>query len=381
MEGGDPSSGGFSDHHHLSTIAVNVKFSGRTIPITLSPDSTIKHLKSLLQPLTNVLPRGQKLIFKGKLLVDEMTLSSSEVTNGSKIMLMASQGLHQGDGPIKKEAPVSSNLRMMAEANRGKKKSNNVAVEKSQLERWKATGVVALSELDLKAIPEEVWKCGLSTRVLDLSHNSIQDVPAAIGSLSSMQRLFLNANYIVDESISWEGISFLRSLTILSLSQNNITTLPSAVGALTCLKELHLASNKLTCLPTEIGLLTKLEVLKANNNRISIIPQCIGNCSSLVEIDLSSNLLVELPETFGKLLYLKALHLDNNGLKTLPSTLLKNCIQLSTLDLHGTEITMDILRPLEGWESFDERRRLKHHKQLSFRVGDAASFDEGADKS
>lgn len=36
---------------------------------------------------------------------------------------------------------------------------------------------------------------------------------------------------------------------------------------------------------------------------------------------------------------------------------------------------------LEGWESFDERRRLKHQKQLSFQVGDAASFDEGADKS
>lgn len=47
-------------------ISLSVKFSGRTIPITnLSPDSTIKDLKSLLQPLTNVLPRGQKLICKG----------------------------------------------------------------------------------------------------------------------------------------------------------------------------------------------------------------------------------------------------------------------------------------------------------------------------
>lgn len=32
----------------------------------------------------------------GKLLVDGMTLRESEITNGSKIMLMASQGLHQG---------------------------------------------------------------------------------------------------------------------------------------------------------------------------------------------------------------------------------------------------------------------------------------------
>ena len=47
------------------SIAINVKFTGKSIPITIPCDSTVKDLKSLLQPLTNVLPRGQKLIFKG----------------------------------------------------------------------------------------------------------------------------------------------------------------------------------------------------------------------------------------------------------------------------------------------------------------------------
>lgn len=41
---------------------------------------------------------------------------------------------------------------------------------------------------------------------------------------------------------------------------------------------------------------------------------------------------------------MQALHLSNNGLKSLPSTLFKMCSQLCTLDLHGTEITMDVLR-------------------------------------
>lgn len=114
-------------------IKVSVKFSGRSIPVTLPIESTINDLKSILQPLTNVLPRGQKLIFKGflflhllemlktlisylieallmltsflnsivyvnkgKVLENERTLKQSEVTNGAKIMLMASQGLHQG---------------------------------------------------------------------------------------------------------------------------------------------------------------------------------------------------------------------------------------------------------------------------------------------
>lgn len=41
---------------------------------------------------------------------------------------------------------------------------------------------------------------------------------------------------------------------------------------------------------------------------------------------------------------MQALYLGNNGLKSLPSNLFKMCVQLSTLDLHGTEITMDLLR-------------------------------------
>ncbi|XAR60765.1 hypothetical protein NMG60_11034261 [Bertholletia excelsa] len=362
-------------------VDVTVKFSGRSIPLSLSSDSSVRDLKSLLHPLTNVLPRGQKLIFKGKLLTDDMTLRSSEVSNGAKIMLLASQGLHQGDGPIRKEVPASSNLRRMANMDRGKKERRNVTVEKTQFERWKATGVIALSEINLMAIPHEVWTCGPSARVLDLSHNSLQDVPATIGSLCSLQKLLLNANEILDGSISWEGVISLKSLTILSLSQNHLTSLPSALGALSCLRQLHIASNKLTSLPTEIGYLTQLEVLKANNNRISILPACMGECISLVEVDLSSNLLVELPETLGNLQNLKALHLSNNGLKTLPINLFKTCIQLSTLDLHGTEITMDLLRQFEGWEDFNKRRCLKHQKQLDFRLGGYTEFDEGADKS
>ncbi|XP_009802173.1 LRR repeats and ubiquitin-like domain-containing protein At2g30105 [Nicotiana sylvestris] len=371
---------GKSDTDNRSTITVNVKFSGRSLPVEISDESTVKDLKSLLQPLTNVLPRGQKLIFKGKVLVDEMTLKSSEVVNGAKIMLMASQGLHQGDGPIRKEAFTLPSMRM-PEATRPKRDVPQVPILKSQLERWKATGVIALSECNLKALPGEVLTCGPSARVLDLSHNLIQHIPAGINSLSSLQKLILNGNEIMDNSLSWEGLSSLKSLMVLSLNQNNIATLPPEIGALTSLRQLYVAHNKLTCLPSEIGLLTGLEVLKLNNNRIPTIPESIGGCASLIEVDLSSNLLVELPETIDKLKDLKALYLKNNGLKSLPSSIFKLCTELSILDLHGTEITMDVLRQLEGWENFDERRRSKHQKQLEFRVISSAKFDEGADKS
>ncbi|XP_030537511.1 LRR repeats and ubiquitin-like domain-containing protein At2g30105 isoform X2 [Rhodamnia argentea] len=363
-----------------ANISITVKFGGRSIPITPSLDSSIKDVKSLLQPLTNVLPRGQKLIFKGKILDDSMTLRASEVKNGAKVMLMASQGLHQGEGPILKAARAQPIIR-------GTNRSYNVAkekavatVDKTHLERWKITGVVALAERNLELIPDEVWTCGPSTRILDISNNSVEYVPPRIGSLTSMQKLFMNANGLSDQSINWEGLSSLKFLTVLSMNQNDLTALPPALGAISSLRQLYVANNKLTSLPMEIGHLTQLEVLKVNSNRMSTLPTHIGDCISLVEVDLSSNLLSELPETLGNMRNLKALYLSNNGLHSLPGTLFTSCIQLSTLDLHNTEITVDVLRQIEGWEGFDERRRSKHQKQLDFRVVGSAEFDESADK-
>ncbi|KAM0948105.1 putative Ubiquitin-like domain, leucine-rich repeat domain superfamily [Dioscorea sansibarensis] len=372
------------------TITVRVKFHGRTIPVSITPESTVRDLKSSLQPLTNVLPRGQKLIFEGKILNDVSSLQSSKVTDGSKMMMIASQGLHQGDGPItndpsSKSSNSSNNVRLLkskAEVqknNLGPAHEMKTTLTKNQSDHWRITGVVALSECQLKVLPEEVWNCGDKIRVLDANNNFIQEAPAKIGSLKSLYKLILNTNEISDKGISWEGLSSLKSLTILSLNQNHLTTLPSALGSLTSLHQLHLADNKLANLPPELGLLSQLQILNVRNNRISSVPSSIGNCSSLIEIDLSSNLLVGLPVTVGNLTNLKALHLSNNGLKSLPPLMFKMCTQLSTLDLHGTEITNDVLRQIEGWEAFDERRLAKHQKQLDFHVGSSGSFDEGAD--
>ncbi|WOK93671.1 plant intracellular Ras-group-related LRR protein 8 [Canna indica] len=361
-------------------ITVHVKFTGRALPVSLPVDATVADLKFLLQSLTNVLPRGQTLIFKGKILTDKDSLKSMRVTNGSKLMLIASQGVHQGDGPITKDSTSqATNPRRILDANQPYISRTKTVIEKSRSERWKLTGVVALSENNLEAVPEEVWSCGHSIRVLDVSNNLIREVPTKVGYLKSLNKLLLNANNITDESINWEGLSSLKSLTVLSLNQNYLTMLPSAVGTLTSLCQLHIANNKITSLPDEIGLLNQLRILKVANNRLSLIPSSIGSCRSLLEIDLSCNLIKDLPETVGNLHDLKVLILRNNGLKSLPPALFKMCSQLSTLDLHGTQITNDVLRQVEGWEDFDERRRSKHQKQLDFRVGSSGMFDEGAD--
>ncbi|XP_057484604.1 LRR repeats and ubiquitin-like domain-containing protein At2g30105 [Actinidia eriantha] len=151
---------------------------------------------------------------------------------------------------------------------------------------------------------------------------------------------------VINVNIKFSG----RSIPVSLFSDSTVRDLKSLLQTLTIV-QLYIANNKLTHVPTEIGHLTQLQVLKANNNRYL--------CTMVGLV----------------------LHLSNNGLKSLPSVLFKMCIQLSTLDLHASEITMDLLRQFERWEYFDKRHRLKHQKQLDFRVGGSAEFDEGADKS
>ncbi|KAI5674956.1 hypothetical protein M9H77_05906 [Catharanthus roseus] len=344
-----------------SMIKVNVKFGGQSVPVEISSDCTVKEFKNFLIRLTNDFPRGQKLIFKGRVLMNVMPLRSSGIVDGSKVMLMGTEPLrrHQRDSPIRKETLLRLRKRHR-EAERCMPEPLRPSIDTfwEHHDRWMLTAIIGLAENNLESIPEEIWIIGGG--VLDFGHNLIKECPARIAQLTGLKHLVLDGNDISDETISWEALASLKYLSILSLNQNHLQTLPSAaLGAMTSLKKLKVGNNELQCLPAEIGLLSKLEVLKANNNRLHVVPESIGGCVSLVELDLSSNLLVELPETIGKLKYLQALYLSNNGLRSLPSCLFKMCSRISILDLHGTEITTDILRQIDGWEEFEARRRLK----------------------
>ncbi|KZT75450.1 LRR repeats and ubiquitin-like domain-containing protein [Dorcoceras hygrometricum] len=53
------------------------------------------------------------------------------------------------DGPIKKEVVVMPSDRMVADTADRKKEKNGESVKKSQVERWKAIGVIALADCHL----------------------------------------------------------------------------------------------------------------------------------------------------------------------------------------------------------------------------------------
>ncbi|WP_438422294.1 leucine-rich repeat domain-containing protein [Aquimarina macrocephali] len=169
---------------------------------------------------------------------------------------------------------------------------------------------------------------------LNLPNKNLNELPAEIGQLTSLEILLLGENNL---STLPKEIGLLSSLKILRLSVNQLTTLPNEISQLTDLEELYLNSNQFTILPSEIEALTKLIILSINSNQLSSIPKGIGALSSLIDLNLNRNQLEDIPSEIGQLTNLEHLILKNNRLTTLPQEigLLTN---LSVLNLSDNQL-------------------------------------------
>lgn len=76
----------------MATVTVHVKHGSSTLQASLAPDAKVTALQEELERQTGVFVRHQKLIHKGKVLEGGQRLTECGVTDGSKLMLMASQG-------------------------------------------------------------------------------------------------------------------------------------------------------------------------------------------------------------------------------------------------------------------------------------------------
>lgn len=82
------------------------------------------------------------------------------------------------------------------------------------------------------------------------------------------------------------------------------------------LKELYLASNKLSHVPPALGQLRKLTVLELSHNQITEVPPELGMCTSLKSLYLFDNQIQTLPYELGSLFNLEILGIEGNPLDT-----------------------------------------------------------------
>ncbi|KAF6263586.1 hypothetical protein COO60DRAFT_1698667 [Scenedesmus sp. NREL 46B-D3] len=396
-------------------LQLQLKYGAETLSVSKAATCTVQQLKQELEQLTGLFVRNQKLIFKGKVLADALTLDACKLTTGSKVMLLQSEGL-----PVKGQASTKPNAvaqQRLAAAGAGKAKPGsstsdsgssqlaekmaNMAAARSagtassataggsslnMQERraaWSKTGVVALRDMQLSQIQPQ-WLQGIAgARAADLSHNRLASLPSTLCQLSSLASLKLAHNCLQDSSMPWQQLcSGLAGLTSLLLGHNQLTVLPACLGQVSGLVQLGLEGNSLQQLePGALQGLSQLQTFMLQDNQLSQLPESLGCCSSLVALNVSRNALPALPGSMSRLARLQVLAADSNRLVSLPPELFVGCTSLATLSAHSNPITVDHLRGMQGYAGYEARRQARATKQLEGRVmADIdKSFSEGAD--
>ncbi|VDN09313.1 unnamed protein product [Dibothriocephalus latus] len=141
--------------------------------------------------------------------------------------------------------------------------------------------------------PEE--KTGFLVRdaiaVLNLSNNSLREVPDEISRFSSLKSLDLSKNNFGSEDEQNRVGFFARKRR----TKLNNELLPSSLVKLTSLQQLKMSSCGLRQIPPVIFQLGNLRVLDISRNSIATISAEIGKLSELRRLDASHTSLLELP--------------------------------------------------------------------------------------
>ena len=194
------------------------------------------------------------------------------------------------------------------------------------------TGIGSWDGVTLGGTPQRVT--GLSL----ISERLTGVVPQALGDLSELERLELNANSLAGEIPAELGK--LDELQALHLDGNDLTgEIPAELGNLTNLSELYLSNNRLTGrIPKELGNLGQLTLLILEVNRLEgSIPPELGNLSRLEWLWLRTNDLTgAVPASLADLTNLTHLLLDGNNLMGCVPLSLKS---VATNDLNDAGLT------------------------------------------
>jgi leucine-rich repeat protein SHOC2 len=134
--------------------------------------------------------------------------------------------------------------------------------------------------------------------------------PDSKGFLSLTNRAWVNLDPMI-----WK---MSLKIVTLDLSYNSIFEIPPQIGEMQLLRELRCSVNKISVLPREIGRINRLRRLYLNGNRIRSLPEEIGRLQLLEELVLSENSLEDLPKTISNIAALRVLKLQNNKLHNLP---------------------------------------------------------------
>ncbi|XP_078614609.1 uncharacterized protein LOC144883820 [Branchiostoma floridae x Branchiostoma japonicum] len=186
-------------------------------------------------------------------------------------------------------------------------------------------------------------------KFLNLSNNSLEEVPRYVKDLKNLSVVNISDNKIWRADVSDEiqshqlaELFYLPSVSKLVLGNNNIKTLPLLDMAKVSpnIELIDLTNNEIREVPAGLLLMTHLKVLLLGNNNITKLPTDLDLnklSPTLSIIDLSSNELDDMPLALCFLTSLEKLDLKQNKISTLSENV-KSCKSLAFLDVSGNKL-------------------------------------------
>lgn len=159
-------------------------------------------------------------------------------------------------------------------------------------------------------------------KILNLSHNQLQELPSTLTDLQQLEELYLIKNGL--GFLSGEVLNKLTRLKLLYLSENRLRYLPTSLQHLSNLRHLNLNNNSIRELPNSLGDLISLQELNIRDNKLATLPDACTNLRELNHLDIGYNQIEALPENLGYLSKLTYLcFYDNKKISSLPYSFLQ----------------------------------------------------------
>jgi hypothetical protein len=144
--------------------------------------------------------------------------------------------------------------------------------------------ILDLSNNDLKSLPDDFGRLK-SLKAAFFINNQFEEVPEVLAQCPQLNIIGFKSNQI--QHISETALS--PNLRWLILTQNRIEQLPKAMGNLSSLQKLMLAGNRLTSLPEEMAACHNLELIRLSANRLTALPSWLFSLPRLSWLAYASN--------------------------------------------------------------------------------------------
>ena len=186
----------------------------------------------------------------------------------------------------------------------------------------------------LTEFPREIFDVYETLEVLDLSGNSLSELP--------------------------DDFHCLKHLKIIFLSYNNFSIFPKVLAKCASLTMIGIRANQISVFP-ENSLPEKLQWLILTENQIETVPKSIGDCHYLQKVAFAGNAIKELPIEMSNCTRLELLRISANNLQSIPAWLL-SLPKLSWLAFSGNPCSIKDQKKNEykefHWNSFELKEQL-----------------------